>query len=765
VAVRHNLPTQVTGLIGRDREVREIAALLDTRALTLVGAGGVGKTRLAVQVAAEAVERFEDGVWLAELSSVADPALVPHVVASALNRPPRTRANVEDELLDYLGDRQILLILDNCEHLLDACAAVVERVVQSCPRVCVLSTSRARLRCVGEIAWSIDPLSLPPPGERVTLDQIASSAAVRLFVERARAAHPTFSMTDQNASAIAQVCRRLDGMPLAIELAAARLSLLSPREIAGRLDDAFSLLVRGPPTAVPRQQTLRGTVDWSHALLSDSEQILFRRLAVFAGGWTVETAESVCSDESIPHGKVLDLLERLVETALVTVDRTNAGDVRQRLLETLRQYATERLVAASEQHALRDRHLDWCLVLAEAAEPELRGARQGDWLQRLEIEHDNLRFALQWSLSDGDALAGLRLGSALWEFWELRGHAREGWQQMQRLLERTVDLVDGAVRAKALWAAGSLALALGLDEPAEAVLEESLGLSRAIGDKWHTGRALVRLGNLAFGRGELELSERLQRENLVIRQELQHRRGIAVALSNLGELALHLGDLEKAWTLLGQGLGLFEAEGDVQGMAPTKVGLAEVARRRGDLPRAHVLIHEALALSRSIMATVQVPTCLEALALVALDERRPEIATRLLGASAAMRMQFGEPLLAYLRSIVDSGLAAARAALGDAAFATAWSAGQAASFDEIVAYALSEPSPPVSTERLDPLSGREREVAGLIATGLTNRQIAEHLVLSERTVDAHCRHIFDKLGVASRAQVAVWAAARGLVAG
>lgn len=764
---RHNLPEQVTRLIGRDQEVRDIAdLLLGTRSLTLTGAGGMGKTRLALQAAAEVVGRFDDGVWLVELAALADPALVPHVVASAFHRPEPMYELVEDGLLHYLDGRQILLVLDNCEHLVAACATLVERVLRACPQVRVLSTSRERLRHAGEIAYAVQPLSLPPPGGRVGLDEITGSAAVRLFIDRARAIHPTFTVSSENATAVAEVCRRLDGMPLAIELAAARLSVLSPRQIAGRLDDAFSLLVRGMRTAVPRQQTLRGMVEWSHALLDERERVLFRRLAVFAGGWTVEAAEAVCSDEVIARGDVLDLLERLVDSALVTVDRTNAGDVRQRLLETLRQYALEHLLGSGEEQQLRDRHVGWYLELAVAAEPELRGAQQREWFERLETEHDNIRSALQWSLSNGDAQAGLRLGSALWEFWDLRGHAREGWQHMQRLLDRAGDLADGPTRAKALWAAGSLAQPLGLDETARALLQESLELSQSLGNQWHAGRALVRLGNLAFDRGELELAERLHTENLAIRRELEHRRGIAVALSNLGAVALRLGALDRAQNLFEQGLQLFAEDNDTQGMAPTTLGLGEIALQRGDTSRADVLLREALALARGVMAAAQIPLCMEALALAALRARQPERATRLLGASNALRTQMSQPPPAYERAVLERGLAEARAALGDEGFAAAWAAGRAPSFDDMLDYALAAPIDPAeaggSGQAL--LSGREREVSLLIAAGLTNHQIADRLVVSERTVDAHCRHIFDKLGVSSRAQVAAWAVASGLVA-
>jgi predicted ATPase/DNA-binding CsgD family transcriptional regulator len=766
---RHNLPAQVTRLIGRDQEVRQIAKLLSgSRSVTLTGAGGVGKTRLALHVATEVVERFDAGVWLVELASLADPALVPRAVAAALHRPDPMYEAAEDGLLHYLSRHQVLLVLDNCEHLVAACATLVERILRACPGVRVLSTSRERLRHAGETAVSVQPLSVPPSGGRVGLDEITGSASVRLFVDRARACHPAFSVTSENATAVAEVCRRLDGMPLAIELAAARLSVLSPRQIAERLaDDAFSLLVVGARTAVSRQQTLRSMVDWSHALLSEHERVLFRRLAVFAGGFTVEAAESVCSDETIPRGDVLDLLGRLVETALVTVDRTGSGDVRQRLLETLRQYSSERLLASGEEQHIRDRHVQWYLELAEAAEPELRAAQQREWFQRLETEHDNIRAAVQWSVTNGDAIAGLRLGSALWEFWDLRGHAREGWQHMQRLLERTTDLADDVTRAKALWAAGSLAQTLGLDEPARAVLEASLSLSRVLGNRWHTGRALVRLGGLAFNRGELELAERLHTENLAIRRELDHRRGIAVALANLGSVAVRLGDLDRATSLLDEGLHMFAQDRDTQGMAPTTLGLGEIAYLRDDLARAGALMREALGLAHSVRTVGQVSLCLEALALVAVRERRLARATRLLGASAEMRIEIGEPLPAYERSVVEGMLAASRAGLGDAAFAAAWRAGQAASFDEIVDFALGEPGLPGRPGPDDlgtRLSSRECEVARLIATGLTNRHIADHLVVSERTVDAHCRHIFDKLGVSSRAQVAAWAVASGLVA-
>lgn len=408
----HNLPAQLTSFVGREAAIVHVRGLLagggGARLVTLIGAGGAGKTRLALQVAADLLDEYPDGVWLAELAALADPALVPHAVAAAVGVHEQADRTLMATLQEALRPRQLLLVLDNCEHLVTACAAVAEALLRSCPHLRILATSRELIGIGGEIAWRVPSLDLPEAGPSLALDQVARAEAVRLFVERAAAARPGFALTAENAPAVLQICQRLDGMPLAIELAAARMRVMSAQQIAARLDDRFRLLTGGSRVALPRQQTLRGALDWSHALLAAEEQVLFRRLAVFAGGWSLDAAEAVCAAGGITAGDVVDLLGRLVDKSLVWVDEQEEGP-RYRLLETIREYAAEKLEAAGEAVAVRARHYDWCLALAERAQPHLTGAEQATWLGRLEREHDNLRTALRWALDRQETAKGLQL--------------------------------------------------------------------------------------------------------------------------------------------------------------------------------------------------------------------------------------------------------------------------------------------------------------------------------------------------------------------
>ena len=398
-----NLPLQLSSFVGREKELAEVRRLLqDTRLLTLTGPGGCGKTRLAVVAANELLGRFEDGVWLVELAPLADPSLVPQAVASTLGVRERPGSSLAVALSDYLRTRKLLLILDNCEHLIDACAELAEAWLHSSPGLRVLATSREALGITGEVAWPVPSLSLPDLRRLPDLESLPRYESARLFVERTAAVRPDFTLTEQNASAVAQVCYRLDGIPLAIELAAARTKVLSVEEIAARLGDSFRLLAAGSRTAMPRQRTLHATMDWSHKLLGQKERVLFRRLSVFAGGFTLEAAESICAGEELQRDEVLELLSQLVDKSLVVAQERD-GAARYRLLETVRQYGRERLEEAGEAALVREQHAGHYLAVAEEAEPELKGERQLAWLERLEQEHDNLRVAMAWLLWRGES--------------------------------------------------------------------------------------------------------------------------------------------------------------------------------------------------------------------------------------------------------------------------------------------------------------------------------------------------------------------------
>ncbi len=451
-AVPTNLPLLLTSFIGREPDVDTVRQLLGkTRLLTLTGAGGCGKTRLALEVAQWAAQTsaYTDGIWLVALAPLSDEAVLVPTVAAVLGARERTGERLLETLTTFLRPKQVLLLLDNCEHLVLACAQLADALLRGCPRLTILATSREPLSIGGERPWPVPSLRLPDPRRVRTLAAVAACEAVQLFVQRAQVVRPAFTLTEQNSGLAEQICRRLDGIPLAIELAAARLSSLSLEQILARLDDRFRLLTGGSRTALPRQQTLRATLDWSHDLLSDRERLLLRRLSEFAGGWVLEAAEAVCVGHGIEAEEVLDLLAGLVAKSLVAPTEGRAGS-RYGLLETMRQYGREKLVTAGEERALRDRHLTWYLALAEQAAQRIGGAERELWLDRLEAELENLRSALRWSsLEEGRYEAGLRLAAALEDFWYVRGYVGEGRRWLEELLARAGS-VSAVFRARAL---------------------------------------------------------------------------------------------------------------------------------------------------------------------------------------------------------------------------------------------------------------------------------------------------------------------------
>ena len=496
---RTNLPLQLTSFVGRDQEVAAIPLLLErTRLVTLTGTGGVGKTRLALQVMANVVENYLDGAWIVDLAPLSDPVLVPQAVAMAVGIQVEGGRLPLDVLLQRLNTAHVLLVLDNCEHVVAAAAALAEELLRRCPHVHILCTSREVLRLSGEMIWRVPSLSFPPQPVGEPLERILQYEAVQLFIERATAFQPDLGVTNATAGTVAHVCSCLDGIPLAIELAAARVRVLTVDQIATRLDDRFRLLTNGTRTALPRQQTLRALVDWSYDLLSTPEKIVLLRLSVFARGWTLEAAEAVCSDGRIARNEVLDLLTQLVDKSLVIAEE-HGTESRYRLLETIRQYGAERL--GEERRAVRRRYIAWAVMLAEQAELQLRGAEQVAWLDRLEDEHDNLRAALDGALearSPGEegqeSDAGLRLASALWWFWYLRLYRREGLEWLQRALVGSTGEPTPA-RAKALLGAGLLTWDLLNDrERAQPLLDQSIVLYRVVDDKRGLAWALNVLG-------------------------------------------------------------------------------------------------------------------------------------------------------------------------------------------------------------------------------------------------------------------------------
>jgi non-specific serine/threonine protein kinase len=543
---RHNLPSALTSFIGRGREMLKIKDLLNSsRLLTLAGIGGCGKTRLALQVAGDLVEEYSDGVWLVELAALSDPKLVPQALASTLGVREQAGRPLMETLADHLQAKCLLLVLDNCEHLLAACAQLADALLRRSPHLRILATSRETLGITGEVNFPVPPMARPDQDQLPPLKQLAEHEAVRLFVERALSSQPHFALTDQNAPVVVQICHRLDGLPLAIELAAAQVKVLSAEQIAQRLDERFRLLTGGSRTALPRQQTLQGTMDWSWELLAQPEQVMFRRLSVFAGGFALEAAEAVCAGEGIEKSEVLGQLTSLVETSLVIFGGRD-GEVSYTLLETVQQYAGDKLRESREMDHLQVRHLAFFLQLAERAEAELTGPDQKAWFDQLEVEHDNLRAALNWSTrAEGDAETALRLAGALGRFWEVRGYFAEGRDALGRALAGTEQLRSG-LRVKALWWAGALAHRQGDYEQAKKLSTESLQLSRELGDKRCIALSLNSLGIVTCDQGDFTEAQRFHEESLALRRELGDKGGIASSLNNLGTIARDQGDFTEA---------------------------------------------------------------------------------------------------------------------------------------------------------------------------------------------------------------------------
>lgn len=662
----NNLPIQLTSFIGREQEKAEVKRLLSTtRLLTLAGAGGAGKTRLALQVAADLVDAFSDGVWLVELASLADPALVPQAVAAALGMREQPGRTILTTLTEYLQPRHLLLVLDNCEHLAAACAQLTDALLRTAPTLQILATSRELLGITGETAWRVPSLSLPDSRRLPPPERLREYEAVRLFTDRAAAVLPDFLLTHRNALVVAQVCQSLDGIPLAIELAAARVRVLSVEQIAQRLDDRFRLLTGGGRTTLPRHQTLRGAMDWSYVLLSEQERAVFRRLAVFAGGYTLGAAEAVCAGADIVQDEILDLLAQLVDKSLVVVEAQNA-DVRYRMLETIRQYAREKLVEAQEEAQVRRRHRDWFLALAEQAEPMLPGPGEW-WLDRLEVEHDNLRAALELCLGSGEVEAGLRLAGALKRFWLVRGYWIEGRQRLEALLARSEGAAP-AWRAKAITGAAALAQYQGDYERAVALCEESLAIQRKQGDERGMADSLNIMGNVMYERGNYGAAWKLHEKSLAYGREVEDKHAMAASLVNLAGVALHEGDYTQAVALAQESLTSFREVGDRRGIAAALHMLGVVASDQDDYVIARPRYEESLAIRRELGDKRGIAGSLSALGLVAREQGDYASARARYEESLAIQRQLGDKrgIAASLRNL---GLVAWRQ--GDPARATA----------------------------------------------------------------------------------------------
>ncbi|HEY3735748.1 MAG TPA: tetratricopeptide repeat protein [Streptosporangiaceae bacterium] len=842
--IRHNLPAEPNSFIGRERDISELRGFLDaTRAVTLCGAGGIGKTRLAVHVVAMLADAYPDGAWLVELGDVWQPDLVVPRVAGTVGVTEEAGRPLVDTLVEALRSRRMLLALDNCEHLVEACALLCKRLLEGVPGLCVVATSREPLRVPSETVWRVQPLSIPPrEGTARAPEDVSGYEAIRLFVERASASRPGFRLTGQNAAVVAGLCRSLDGVPLAIELAAARVRALSVEQISALLTDRFRLLAEGERTAPPRQRTLRATIDWSHTLLTRKEQVLLRRLSVFAG-WSLEMAEQVCVTDSPQAGDtdglaaddVLDLITALVDKSLVVVDGEVLGQTRYRLLDSIREYAAERLEAAGETADVQGRLRDYCVGSAEhfaaigMAKIDAPWSASVDVFRRGDVDQDNILQVLARCVDSGDAEPGLRICSALRPYWIARGAFARGREWFDRVLALDPARAPAELRGAALigraqlvlssdpaaavadalaglelarqadaatWTAAALNLLAEADlhsgrpEAAGPRLTEALAISRAIPDGWNEGYALGTQARLAAMQGKLRDAQRLGEAALRAMRRIDQQWGVARTLAGLGALARLRGDPRGARRCYLEALPILREIDARPEIARCLAGIGRTALDEGELELARLHLTEGLRLSQSIGTRAGVVNGLDSMAALAVRRGETVLAVRLAAAVSALREAAGFPPLPGSRT--ERYLAPARRELGEPAVARLWAEGAALTADEAVALALmldADPgdssaeagggidagaAPGDGTPReVDsavagiPLAGvtppstlttREREIAVLVARGLTNRAIAGELVISPATVARHVANILAKLGFESRTQIAAWMA-------
>ncbi|QDQ95071.1 protein kinase [Rhodococcus sp. WB9] len=756
------LPLELTSFVGRRRELTEAQNLLSvSRLVTLTGIGGVGKTRLALRVAADTRQGFGDGVRWVELGELQDGSLVVDMVAAALGIRDRSARALDDVVAEFLGPRHLLLVLDNCEQVVDAVAALVEMLLRSCPELRILTTSREPLGIGGEAVLRVPPMTVPDPDREPSLAGLPRYDAVRLFAQRAAAAVPGFELTEDNRGAVARICRQLDGLPLPIELAAARLRAMSPEQILQRLTHRYELLTRGSRGAPTRQQTLRLSIDWSHDLCTPAEQQLWARLSVFAGSVELDAAEDVCGDGVAPDD-VLDVVTSLVDKSILI--REDAGPVvRFRMLETLRDYGREKSEQSGEHPVLRRRHRDWYQQLVSQAQAQWISPRQREWIARLEREQPNLREAMEFCLSEpgDDTTAGLRIAVALFQFWLSRGLLSEGRHWFERALAHRPGQPTAA-RVEALYADSVLAELQGEIASGTARVEEARALAEQFADPLVHARVAHADGLLALYSGDIPHACTRLEEALTVfgaRGDLSERVWILMMLGVAYELR---GDAPRAITCHQQVLAITEANGESVFRSYSLWALGVAVFRQGDRGRAVRLLEQCLRLTRLVDEPLAAAVTLEALAWTAGAENSAHRAAVLLGAAEALGRSLGSTPVLFHNMLAhhEDCERLARRALGERAFESARREGAALGFEEAVAYALGEHPPAVAPPagHTPSLTKRERQVADLIAQGLTNKAIATRLVISQRTAQGHVEHILTKLGFTSRAQIAAWVA-------
>jgi predicted ATPase/DNA-binding CsgD family transcriptional regulator len=846
------VPTCLTPLVGREQDVASVCIMLsrsEVRLLTLLGVGGIGKTRLSIQVATQLRDRFADGVCFVSLAPISDPTLVISSIAHELGLQEAGARPLVETVKAWLQDKHFLLLLDNFEQVVSA-APLLEDLLVACPRLVILVTSREVLHLSSEHLFLVPTLSLPDLAQLPDHEQLLQYAAVSLFVQRAQASKSDFTLTQANGRVIAELCVRLDGLPLAIELAAARIRLLPPQALLARLSQRFQILTGGSRTLPERQKTLRNTIQWSYDLLNEEEQRLFRLLSVFVGGCTLEAIEAVCHSIGDEKIDVVNVITSLIDKSLLHQTEQEGEEPRLMMLETIREYGLEALKVSSELNLIRHAHATYCLRLAEQAEPGLEGLQQAVWFDRLETEHDNLRAALLWSLEYEKEEMGLRLAGALRWFWMRRSYLSEGRMWLTSMLGRACGTEPTHLRAKALagacglvWLQGdypaaralgeeSVALCRALEDKrdlafsllwlsstsgsqgdqktaalfdeesvalfrqvedrwgvafalfglgiatsslhnyslARSYYEEGLALSRALGDKWIEALILSGLGVAAFAQEDYSMARPLLEEGVSLLRAQRDKRHLALYLYYLGRVTRHERDYQQTAALYKESLALYEELGHKPGLARILCILGKMDCDKGDYEQAGAHLKESLALMQEIKNRRGIASVLEGFAMLTMEQQQVRLAAQLLGAAEVLREAIGAPVPLDERADYEQTLAAARTQLGVKSFAAAWDLGrsmtpeQALDAQETAQVALSVPTePPSSHPAKDSLAypagltAREMEVLRLVAQGMTNPQIAEQLILSLHTVNAHVRSIYTKLELNSRSALTRYA--------
>jgi predicted ATPase/DNA-binding CsgD family transcriptional regulator len=758
-----NLPADVTSFVGRRREIADIKTRLSgSRLVTLTGMGGVGKTRLGLRVAWEVRRGFADGVWLVELAGLRDPGLVAHSLATSLGLREGSAGLSPAWLSDLLATRQVLIVLDNCEHLLDPCAVLANELLRACRGVRILATSRQALGIDGEYVVGVLPFSVPEHGQRTSTKELARYEAVNLFVERATAVRDGFQIDPANQAAVAAICRRLDGIPLAVELAASRLRGLSVDELMVRLDDRYALLTGGSRAALPRQQTLRSLIDWSFDLCSGAERLLWARLSVFAGGFDLAAAERVCSDHGLGSDAVWDLVTRLVDKSIVVATEGVLG-ARYELSETLREYGRDRLLESGDTDRVRARHRDWCRELVTQAEADWFGANQATILSRLRREHANLRVALDFCLSKPvETEIGLAMASALRFYWNLSGRVKEGRHWLAQFLAASDK--RGPAQLKAMCVSGYLATIDSDFTAASAVLDEADSLAARLRD-WPGATLVTQIeGILALFQNDPERAESLFEDALDTHRRLGDEPAAIYDQVQVALTAALLGESDRASGLLDDCLSVTRSHGEHWLTAMSLWALGIERCKQGDYQQAESLQLESLRLRFAMDDRWSIGLNVQVLGWIAAASGDARRAARLLGASEAVAHSVGlsPAALGHLNAIQQSYEGIGRRDLTDAGFDEAYAEGRQLTFDDAVGLALGTASrPPAPGAGMKPLRARdlltkrESEVAELISRGMSNKEIAATLVISKRTAETHVEHILTKLGLSSRTQVAV----------